>query len=148
VDDNENQTKVSAPSKFLGDWSSLNGTGWIEYDHRIFDSGPNPVFEIPYEILISGPGGSAYWRGGYPSGQTDWVHFEANLVDSEWVVTSGTWSGLLTDVTQMLINVEQVSNVGLGEIDGIDNIALVPEPGTLILLAIGGLAIMRRRRTT
>lgn len=30
---------IFAPSEFLGDWSALDGTAKIEFDHRIFDVG-------------------------------------------------------------------------------------------------------------
>jgi hypothetical protein len=82
----------------------------------------------------------------------------APLIQSEgWTVTSGTWSGLLQDVTGLQIQMEIVGNTHPGvtktDVEGIDNIVLktVPEPAGLTLacvslLGMGAKAWRRWRR--
>lgn len=146
-------TVVDAPTAFLGDYSALK-VGSISFDHKIIaETGIQSL--SPYEIDLSGPGGSATWTGATPKGVTGWVTENVPLVQSDWTINSGTWSGLLADVTQLQIPIELVTNDTIpGDTDheGIDNVMLssAPEPASLALLGIGmlglrGLAVRRRR---
>lgn len=141
-------TGINAPAKFLGDWSGLNGTGRISFDHRIIDVGEGVNGFYPYFIQLGGPGGGATWTGPTPSAATDWLTFHADLDASNWNVTSGTWAGLLNNVTSFHIRLEVVGNSVAADEDGIDNVWLttIPEPGGLTLLALGGLALALRRQ--
>jgi hypothetical protein len=132
VDDPGVGARLVAPSKFLGDWSGLDGIGVISYDHAIFDVGVNPIFH-PYNISISGPDGLAEWRGATPAGVTDWRTVEALLKESEWTVTEGAWPLLLANVTELRIAIEAVENLYIpgtpwsGDITGMDNVYLCAE---------------------
>jgi len=127
----DSTTQAVAPGTFWGDWSDLDGIGNIFYDHRIISEGTGVFGYSPYYVRIAGPGGSAEWVGDTPSGATDWVLIAAPLVESEWTVTSGTWSALLADVTDLRIRIEQVTNSGGAndEVDGIDNVCLHTKSG-------------------
>jgi hypothetical protein len=95
---------------------------------------------------MSGPAGTAVWGGAKVTGITDWITVELPLAETSWNVTEGNWSLILTDVTEFKIGMEMFNNAfGLGEICGIDNIVLVPEPCTLLLLGLGGLFVLRKR---
>ena len=48
-----------APSKFLGDWSALDGDGSILFDHTLIFVGPQNDGFNPYEVVLSGPSGAA-----------------------------------------------------------------------------------------
>jgi len=148
-------TVVNAPATFLGNYSALNSVGTIAFDHKIIaETGIQSL--SPYEVDLSGPGGSATWTGATPKGVTGWVTLNVPLVQSDWTINSGTWTGLLADVTQLQIPIELVTNDTIpGDTDheGIDNVILsssAPEPASLTLIgtgiaAIGGFAIRRRR---
>lgn len=149
VDNTAGLALVEAPSKFLGDWSALNGVGSITYDHKIFDTGSIINFG-PYGARVFGPGGAASWNGATPTGPTGWVTQTVALNAANWTVTSGTWNGLLSNVTDFQIVIELVGNPTLpGDITGLDNVAVViPEPETYAMLALGlgVLAVARLRR--
>jgi hypothetical protein len=65
------------------------------------------------------------------------------LVEADWKLESGTWKGLLADVTELQIPIELVTNDAIpGDTDheGIDNVILsssAPEPASLALLGSG-----------
>jgi len=137
---------IEAPAKFLGDWSSLDGVGAIRYDHLIDDIGIRPVGFI-YFTKLSGPGGSAAWYESIGPIPVGWATKTVPLNEPQWFVTSGTWADLLDDVQGFRIGIEAVSNElqESGEIAGVDNV-VIPEPGTMAMLALGGVALLRRRR--
>jgi len=147
-------TAIFAPSKFLGDWSTLDATGIISFDHKIFSTGGGFIF-LPYRIDIAGPGGSAFWEGETPNGPTDWPltpdhTATAQLSEDIWSITSGSWSNLLADITELRIQVELVDNTGSGggDVAGIDNIHLTPIPSAVWLFGAGllGLTGIARRK--
>ncbi|MFC1572856.1 hypothetical protein ACFL6M_04575 [Candidatus Eisenbacteria bacterium] len=117
---------IIAPPEFLGDWSQLNDTGAISYDHRLFQSGHigTPGW-LPYEIRITGSEGEAVWTSPPPTSATGWRRLVAPLVSSEWNVT-GSWHQLLTNVVDLRIRLEIVDNDGYEDrdIEGVDNVIL------------------------
>jgi hypothetical protein len=151
-----NATAILAPSTFLGDWTSFDMVGKISYDHKIFSLGGGFIF-LPYRIDIKGPGGTAFWEGETPSGLTDWPlppdqTVVAPLREDVWSITNGSWSGLLSNITELRIQIELVDNTssGGGDIAGIDNVNLssIPIPSAVWLFGSGllGLIGMARRK--
>lgn len=134
-----------APEKFLGDWSSLNEVSTITYEANIFTTGS--VYLIGhYEVYLSGPGGDATWTGPEPDPSTLWLSLSVPIAESEWSVTSESWESLLGDVTSFGIDTAYYNNWGPFEITGIDNVVLVPELTTLLLLGLGSSALRKKRR--
>lgn len=113
---------IVAPQGFRGDWRWLDGTGAIRYDHAIFSTGSGIAGTAPHWIQLSGPGGTATWTGALPTGATTWTTLTAPLRQSDWTVVSGSWSGLLANVTDFRIRVELYANNGAADESGIDNV--------------------------
>lgn len=97
-----------APSSYLGDWSSLSGSGCITVDLRVFSyDGTNEG--SPEFIRLTGPGGSAHVSLGasdLPAGRRLWKSFVFPLDPSVWTVDSGTWTSLLSLVTECRVDME------------------------------------------
>jgi hypothetical protein len=152
---------IDAPSQFRGNWSSYNGTGTLSWDHIIFSTGGDVTSYGPFQANISGPGGSAQFTTAVNDSVVgQWLTVTAPIKQTDWSLTSGTWTGLLADVTSLSIVIELVTNgftpspTHEGDHDGIDNVILansaVPEPSGLTLaflsFAFGVAARFRRRR--
>ena len=164
TDANGTSTVVWAPPSFLGNYTSL-GVASISFDDNIITE--TQVESVgQYEIDLSGPGGSATFLGNQPAATypTGWITVTAavsgTVPPSGWTVNSGTWLGLLADVTQVQIPIELVTNnqsASWIDVEGIDNVTLTgspastPEPASLSLAFAGagvlGLAWLLRRRT-
>jgi hypothetical protein len=122
------QTYITAPPKFLGDYSGLNGAGSIQFEHRIFQE-TQLIDLYPYEVRLSGPGGAATWDGPTPAGTNDWTTISAPLDLAAWSVTGGAWTDLLTNIDRLEINIELAQNdnhFAVTDIEGIDNVQVVP----------------------
>jgi len=134
-----------APAKFLGNWSVLENPSTLSWDHIIIQTGGSGYQILQGEAIISGPGGSARFKSSEYMTNTGWKTFSAPINNSTWAVTSGSWAGILNNVTALQIRIEAVhNNAGPLDIDGIDNITITPEPATLLLLGLG--AVMLRKR--
>ena len=145
-------TVVLAPSAFLGNYIAI-GASSISFDVNIIAETRVEAVS-PYQFSLSGPGGSATWKGATPDLSPGWVSLNAAISDasppSGWTVTGGTWAGLLANVTQFEIPIELVTNDQSQpwvDQEGIDNVVLsgasgaTPEPSTwaMILLGAAGL---------
>lgn len=146
-------SKVFAPAKFLGDWSLLDGNGALTFDLRTIRVGTFTELQR-YNVIIQNGSISAVWRGDVHSGNTsNWndpeTEFFVPIIESEWEpVSGGTWSDLLNNVTSLRIDLEQVTNtVDPRDQSGLDNVRLIPEPSTALLLGFGltGLALRKKR---
>ena len=146
TDESTDTTKVIAPAKFLGDYSALNGQGCIEFDHKVITE-VNANGFLPYQIWLSGPGGAATWTNAGPgTNATPWTTEAAPLLESAWKVTSGTWNSLMTNVNSFQIAMELVSNVHADptseDIEGIDNVRVLPPPTLVIQTTNAGAALV------
>ncbi len=124
VEDGTGNTYAYAPGIFLGDWTPLNEIGSIMVDIRvIYVNGTN--VGSPDFIRISGPGGAAYVSvdpSELPVNRRYWKTFTFPIDSLAWTMESGTWSGLLSFVTECRVDLEYISG---GEQIGMDNFARV-----------------------
>jgi len=119
---------IVAPAEFLGDWSSLDGVGWLSWDHKILDLGQGGGNILFGQAKISGPGGGATYTSSIQF-TTYWTAFLSPLNESDWFLASGSWSELLANITELQLRIEGVHSVGPAlSVNGIDNVSLCPPP--------------------
>jgi hypothetical protein len=156
-------TVVYAPSSFLGNYLAMGVTSISFEDNIIAET--EVTYVSKYGVTLSGPDGSATYVGSQPPATypTGWIPVTAlisPIMPDGWTVTSGTWLGLLSDVEQVEIPIELVTNgvEPVTDIEAIDNASLqgeeemaTPEPSSLSLMGMGvvlfGMAWYWRRRT-
>jgi hypothetical protein len=143
-------TDAFAPAKFLGDWSAYdNGAGSVSADLTIITA--NGPHTEGVEFFISGPGGEASFRFPTSAGPSvgTWTTYTLPISQSDWNITSGNWTSLLSDVQVFRIDLEFISGT---EVTGLDNVRLaaVPVPAAVWLFGSGllGLGGISRRRKT
>lgn len=131
VRDASNTSYAFAPSRFLGDWSSLAATGVFTIDVRLMSASAAPV-DVAQFIRLSGPGGVASVpmpAASLPPAGRMWRTFAYPLDGSAWTVSSGTWAALLANVTECRIQAEFTNAT---EVVGLDNVGRVlPACGTI-----------------
>jgi Ca2+-binding RTX toxin-like protein len=124
---------LRAPSRYLGDWSALDGTGWISFDFNLIKQGGQNCY---YAVDIYGrhaPGMEesthAHWELRIPSDGTivnRWLPIVVTLdkASGRWsfVPSSDEWEYLLADVMTFTVNIDPCQNGGTRA--AIDNIAL------------------------
>jgi hypothetical protein len=141
-----NGGQLIAPASYLGDWSAANGVGFLSIDYTIFRLGVGPPFTAP-GFIITGPGGSASWYGPVPTSTFPWTTFTVPINSGVWNVTSGTWTALLANVTELRVMLPSNSGGFPAEITGADNIVFViPAPGSIMWLACAAMVACGRRR--
>lgn len=129
-----------APARFLGNWSTLNGTGALTIDLRLV-SLTGPVVGSAQFIRLTGPGGVAsvaLTPAEIPVSTLVWKTLRYPLAAGSWTVSSGTWAGLLANVTECRIEAEVVSGT---EVVGLDNFGRLSagcgEPDDSVVVASG-----------
>lgn len=98
--------------------------------------------EVSIQAYSAGPSRMSTWTGSTPGGlfNAD-QNFDVSLSDPNWFANSGggvDWH-----------NVDRISITLTGAANGdyvLRHIVIVPEPATLSLLALGGVAVLRRKR--
>lgn len=127
---------LHGPSSLQGDYGALTNARFE------FDMKSEKAAAVGAWITFSGPGGSYYYVTPVPT--TSWGHYVIPLQEASWSRSSGSWSGLLANVTNFSIQGDIVSGCNQAEL-ALDNFALTPEPATILLVALGGLWFARRR---
>ena len=140
-------TDAFAPSKFLGDWSALDGQGFISVDFKMISA--CCAISEGMEFWISGPGGSASRRLPISEGPFfQWTTYTIDLVESEWNISRGSWGPMLENIDTLRFDMEHVAR---DETTGLDNVllAVIPEPSTVFLVLAGTLRLsLHTRRST
>jgi hypothetical protein len=114
-----------APPKFLGDWSGATTSDYISADiyHHQINGGyaaSNFVFQI------SGPGGVAKALLGTNPTQFDvWLTYSVNFDPAEWTILEGNWSGIISQVNELVIRMEYING---DEWNRLDNVYLSFSP--------------------
>ncbi len=120
IGDKSGISTAIAPAMFLGDWSSLDQSGYVAVDVRVLSRSGTGLGIIEF-IRISGPGGSAYVTldtSELPPSGLVWKTFRYPLDSSTWTVDSGTWVGLLANIANCIIMPEFFNST---ETVGLDN---------------------------
>jgi hypothetical protein len=117
---------IIAPTKFLGDWTTLDGNGVLSWDHIILQEGGVDTI-LQGQVMIAGPEGTATCTT-LESMKEFWKSFSVPVSQPAWKLTLGSWAGLINNVTELKIRIEAVWNVSSPlDIDGIDNVVLTEE---------------------
>lgn len=136
------QFGISAPASYLGDLSGLDG---LEWDERLLIS---LDLVVSTEAQLVGADGTTYVNNIAPGSVGSWRTRFAPFTEGSWELSplSGTASfdDVLQNVTELRINMDvNVGTIPTLESD-VDNVVLVPEPGTFAILALG-MTLVRRR---
>jgi hypothetical protein len=133
-------TYIEAPASYLGDWSSLDESGILQFDHKIFELGELPTGPpyLPFEVVLDGGANRARFVS-TETAQTTWTTVVVPIQEAVWVVEAGTWSGLLASVDNVQIRIELVANPGstADDKDGIDNVRLLGPVEVPSIAAVG-----------
>jgi hypothetical protein len=81
------------------------------------------------------------WQPAAGVGRQGWETVAAPLVESQWQILNGSWNGILSDVTGIQIY-PFYSPSEFGRVAGVDNITVVPEPSSFVLLGMAGLCVL------
>lgn len=141
-------TFALAPEEFLGDWSSLSGTGALSFDYRIA-ARPTDGNARPYEVVVWGADGSVLrWAQDTPNTVTDWTHFVIPIRSENWITVVGDFESAIVNVRSLRIRIRMFDNTLPQQDNRIDNVILsVPEPSSLLALGVcGGFLALGRRR--
>jgi hypothetical protein len=135
---------IFAPSGFLGDWLSLyTASGMLSVDYKVFSAAT--IQPVPMWVKVTGSGGIVGKNlvGNFAT-PFDWTTMQIGLAQANWAVISGTWSGALSNVTELQIIM--AAGTSADEITGIDNVILaVPEPRTAAAMLVALLPLLARR---
>lgn len=136
--------------QWAGDYLSQNVTG-IQVDVANFSDDPIHL----RAFLMFGPGG--FFTSTDPiiiPADGLWHQIYFGMTASDLTAVDGGWdlNETLADLPRLMIRHQEGEPGGIGAplpfagAMGLDNITALPEPGTIALLSLGGLAALRRRR--
>jgi hypothetical protein len=155
TDQDNGDLTFSAPAKFLG---NVSGATELSYD-LIYPVGD--IIYQPTDVILMGNGETLLWKSSpdlVPG--PSWMSVNLDFVPStEWHVgtsngalaSAADFSNVLGNLSGLFIRGEYTA--GLVESPGLDNVRLagelasVPEPSALAMMAIAGVTIARLRRS-
>jgi len=122
VDDDAtgNMNRAFAPLKFLGNWSLAGATDTLKADiflHKIATT----YVTSNFVFRIAGPGGQATAILSPTPASDVWTHYKVSLSSTDWQLNSGTWNGLMQNVTTLIVTMEYISG---DEYNRLDNVSL------------------------
>lgn len=139
----------SAPSEFLGNKSIAYG-GSLSFDVKT-DLGD--VLNWPSGVIFVGGGVTLVRDNVLQQPSATWTSYSINLAtDANWHVngfygaqpTESEFEAVLGSLDKLYISGDWANGYDNGSLDGVKMV--VPEPASLSLLALGGLALIRRKR--
>jgi len=145
TDPGPNQAFFAAPSEFLGNQLASYGEELL-FDTKVVPAG-GPAATA---VILMGDGLTLFYDTACPT--TSWSQYEIPLTPGGWRVdswiggsepTPEQMQGVLGSLDALYIRADWISGTETGSLD---NVVLVPEPGSLLLLLVGAAAIVRSRR--
>ncbi len=137
----------SAPAKFLGYRDYFFGKT-IEWDLYDYSNGHTDT-----GLILVGGGKTLYRLNVTPPLDDQWTHYSFTLAsETDWVLNSPT-GPLATDADfhSVLSSLSAIYIMGDwlagSDMASLDNVILTPEPASMTLLAVGAMALLRRRRS-
>jgi PKD repeat protein len=126
VDDDAtgNMNRAYAPLKFLGNWSSATISDTLRADIYL-----NPIstsyLSTNFVFRIAGPGGQATGILNPTPPFNTWHTYKISLNPADWQLNSGSWAGLMEQVTALIVTMEYI---GGDEFNRLDNVHLSFSP--------------------
>ncbi|MFA6176312.1 MAG: hypothetical protein WC765_07015 [Phycisphaerae bacterium] len=118
-----NDMTIYAPTSYLGDYTALIDNAYFSVALRTLVQGSDiwPPFGT---LTLTGPSGKyKVDLGNPPPVSSGWVTFSLPLNEATWNRVSGTWTGLLQNVTEVSLDIEGGS--AITETTGVDNFELI-----------------------
>jgi len=137
-----------APSKFLGNHSAAYGTNFQFDLMQFFTEAPDQFDDD--DILLTGAGLTLAFDTATNPLNGAWSSYSVPLVETGWHLTNiagpPPTQAQMQSVLGNLTSVEIRGEFQTGpDTDSLDNVQLVPEPSSAILLLCGALFVLRRR---
>jgi len=123
-----------APPAYLGAWSGMSSADTLSGDYYFQNTSGGALIPTDYVFRIAGPGGAAHALSGYLPPQSAWTRVAVSLAESDWVLESGSWSGLLAEIHSLTIEGEYVTGE---EIVCVDNVRVSGHVGAVFSDCVG-----------
>lgn len=114
-----------APLKFLGNWSSATASDTLSADIFLNQIATAYITSNNFLFRIKGPGGQATAILNPNPPYKTWKTYKVSLSPTDWQLNSGTWSGLMQQVTTLIVTMEFISG---DEFNRLDNVKLSFSP--------------------
>ena len=142
-------TYFVAPAKFLGDQSASYGTPFTFDLRQSYTGGANQFDDV--DVFLVGAGLTLVFDAPVAPGNGVWTSYSFTLVETAgWRISSlagvapsqAQMQNVLGDITSIRLRAEFQTGADTGSLD---NVVLVPEPSSALLLLSGALFLSRRR---
>lgn len=122
--------RAYAPLKFLGNWSEADAYDTLKAD--IFLNQISTTYVTSnFVFQISGPGGKATGILNPKPPYKTWITYKISLSAADWQLNSGTWAGLMENVTTLIVTMEYING---DEFNLLDNVSISFTPVAVPIL--------------